>query len=91
MNEFVEIDGNLIKKDSITCLTKIVMGFMGAFIFNSHEKFEFKLEYDGKYLIFEEYFKINLFSSKHENKIKKDVAYYNISQKRKEILEKISK
>lgn len=89
MDKFINIDGNLINKDSIKSVTKICEDYPMVFTFSPHSWFEFYVHYDNKYLRFSESFRIKYFSNKPKSQYEKDEAYKKISRKREEILEKI--
>lgn len=88
MSKFIDIDGNLIKRKSITNVTNISSLYPMVFGSN-YANFEFYLEYDNKSLRFYESFRIGWFSNKPKSVIEKDCAYNTLVEKRNDILLKI--
>lgn len=85
-NQFVNIDGTIIKKDSITSITKIIIGGDNGSMFDPKEYYVFHVQYEGGSLRYTEWYEIYYWTRYSKSQIEKDDALRKITKKRNEIL-----
>jgi hypothetical protein len=86
MKDYISIDGNIIKNDTIKGVSTISENFPLVFEFKPSATYSFYFYYDNKYLHFYESYRIGLFSNKPKNIEEKNLAFSRIENKRNEIL-----
>ena len=89
--EYIDIDGAVVKKDTIVGVTKITVDGDMMFSFNPHNWFKFYVKFsDGTQIEYYEMFRVKLFSNKPKSEIEKQKAYNKIVGTRNEILRLIN-
>ena len=86
MKDYISIDGNIIKKDTIKGVSNISVIFPIVFEFKPRATYSFYVYYDNRYLHFYESYRIGLFSNKPKNIEEMNLSFSKINNKRNEIL-----
>jgi hypothetical protein len=86
MKDYISIDGNFIKKDTIKGVSNISETIGKIFEFNPRATYSFYFYYDNRHLYFYESYRIGLFSNKPKNIQEMNLAFSKIENKRNEIL-----